>query len=591
MKIIIPAAGNSKRFKDSGYLESKPFIKIKGSPILEHQLQEFYKDDVQVVLNKKDELKIEAQALMGKFPYVKFIFCNNTGSVIETLSYADTTNELVIIDCDIIVSRSEIAKAKGNYILYFEDNKLIPRYSYLETTTNGTVKGVIEKEKISDMACCGVYGYKKGFNPKTPLTKNEAYQSHYIAQLIKEGEVFKAIKATKYINLGTPYQLQMGGIKVKPIKKIYCFDLDQTLVTKSISGNHEDCKPITQNIRIVNKLFDDGNTIIIHTARRMKTHNGDVGKVIKDIGVLTRKQISRLGIKHHRIEFGKPYADYYIDDKAVFAGEDLGKDLGVYFAGHKTRSFNKVTEVDGGWVKKTGRTVKNEAYWYENINESWLSANGPDFKVSEEALMLSKIEGSTASEIYTEGGLLDLVEYVSKIKELHRSECKPDVSSKQIESWYIGKLKERFKESEYPLGAKDVYLKLLDWASAYKVSKVTQTHGDPVFTNAIKSKWGYKFIDPRGAIGDSQTVYGDPMYDMAKIYQSISGYDFILANARIYESYVDRYQDEFFKITGIDKKTIELITAYLYFTLIPLHVKNREKFFQMSVKMLKSSGI
>jgi hypothetical protein len=58
-------------------------------------------------------------------------------------------------------------------------------------------------------------------------------------------------------------------------------------------------------------------------------------------------------------------------------------------------------------------------------------------------------------------------------------------------------------------------------------------HGDPVFTNIIFGHQSVqvKFIDPRGsfcaACGHDAPM--DAMYDFAKVYQSLAGYDTILA--------------------------------------------------------------
>ena len=58
---------------------------------------------------------------------------------------------------------------------------------------------------------------------------------------------------------------------------------------------------------MVNKLFDEGNEIIIFTARGSTT-NIDWTKQ-------TEKQLSEWNVKYHKLLLGKPYADIYIDDK------------------------------------------------------------------------------------------------------------------------------------------------------------------------------------------------------------------------------------------------------------------------------------
>lgn len=47
------------------------------------------------------------------------------------------------------------------------------------------------------------------------------------------------------------------------------------------------------------------------------------------------------------------------------------------------------------------------------------------------------------------------------------------------------------------------------------------THGDPVFSNVLFSQEGtFKIIDPRGEFGPLRAPFGDPLYDIAKVYQS-----------------------------------------------------------------------
>ena len=63
-------------------------------------------------------------------------------------------------------------------------------------------------------------------------------------------------------------------------------------------------------------------------------------------------------------------------------------------------------------------------------------------------------------------------------------------------------------------------------------------HGDPVFTNILINQFGkIKLLDMRGKQGDEITIYGDWLYDWAKIYQSIIGYDEILLSKFIDDSF------------------------------------------------------
>jgi capsule biosynthesis phosphatase len=112
-------------------------------------------------------------------------------------------------------------------------------------------------------------------------------------------------------------------------QKRFCFDLDNTLVTyPTVKGDYTTVKPIEKNINFLKYLKSFGNTIIIYTARRMKTHHGNIGKINADIGKITFETLENFNIPYDEIYFGKPYADFYIDDLGVSCFDDLEKELG-----------------------------------------------------------------------------------------------------------------------------------------------------------------------------------------------------------------------------------------------------------------------
>lgn len=77
----------------------------------------------------------------------------------------------------------------------------------------------------------------------------------------------------------------------------FCFDLDHTLVTgPRVAGDYSTCEPIPRNIAYCRALHAAGHTIIVCTARRMRTHNGNVGAVVADIGQKTIDSLRDLGV-------------------------------------------------------------------------------------------------------------------------------------------------------------------------------------------------------------------------------------------------------------------------------------------------------
>jgi hypothetical protein len=92
-------------------------------------------------------------------------------------------------------------------------------------------------------------------------------------------------------------------------KKIYCFDLDNTLCRTE--GNiYEEAQPIVNRIEFVNKLYSEGHTIIIETAR------GCVSG--KNWFYFTLNQLKSWNVNFHTLRTGhKIGADFFIDDRGI----------------------------------------------------------------------------------------------------------------------------------------------------------------------------------------------------------------------------------------------------------------------------------
>jgi hypothetical protein len=96
---------------------------------------------------------------------------------------------------------------------------------------------------------------------------------------------------------------------------IYMVDIDQTICkTPYTDGQHRYglATPFKHRIEKINKLYDQGNTIIYWTARGS-------GSGI-DWTELTTKQLNEWGCKFHEVRLGKPSYDIWIDDKAIGDG-------------------------------------------------------------------------------------------------------------------------------------------------------------------------------------------------------------------------------------------------------------------------------
>lgn len=168
--------------------------------------------------------------------------------------------------------------------------------------------------------------------------------------------------------------------------------------------------------------------------------------------------------------------------------------------------------------------------------------------------------------------------------------------------------------------AKECFNRLNEFLDTYEAEdKGVHTeiiHGDPVFSNVILSKdeRTVSFIDVRCQLDNTLTMEGDIHYDLAKVLQSLLGYDHVLfmdpdsatlpeADQPLLEEADERVikdlQDVFWKFletkyeVTIHKKTLLRVTASLLFTLIPLHKEQLGPIFLRMCKetLQQASGI
>jgi capsule biosynthesis phosphatase len=97
-----------------------------------------------------------------------------------------------------------------------------------------------------------------------------------------------------------------------------CIDLDGVVCRLREPGqNYADLEPVPGAVEKLRQMRAAGHTIIIATARHMKTCDGNVGQAVARQGAVTLEWLARHGIEYDEIHFGKPHAQVYIDDNAL----------------------------------------------------------------------------------------------------------------------------------------------------------------------------------------------------------------------------------------------------------------------------------
>lgn len=103
-------------------------------------------------------------------------------------------------------------------------------------------------------------------------------------------------------------------------KMKFCFDIDGVIAITKDTSDYSKSLPNQKTIDFINRLYDYGNSITLFTARGYVT-----GKNWENV---TKQQMKDWNVKYHSLKFGKPNADYYVDDHAMtLCGLDKFKSL------------------------------------------------------------------------------------------------------------------------------------------------------------------------------------------------------------------------------------------------------------------------
>jgi dTDP-glucose pyrophosphorylase len=570
MIIVIPIGGNGQRFKDANYTHPKPLINVLGKPMI------YWVMDA-LRLDNKDKLLIVYQSELDiynfkcntvkRYPEYNIYFTvldEPTRGAMETVYNGlvknpelDISEGVTIMDCDTFydIDICSIIRDKyqsNNAIFYFKDVQKNPIYSYI-TIENNIVKDVKEKIKCSDNANTGVYVIKDFLSyykmyVDTVNTDGEMYISNLYKFLLKHNQTVYAHQISKdnVYCLGTPVQVIIFcSSEIHQTKKKFLFDKD------------------SRDLSIIKYLQSKGHEVSLNCIDD------------KLDGFIPDFYISKCG--------------------GIHPDSDLEKELGYTIVDIQCRNFNTITQIDKTIHKTSTKNLDGEIYWYLNIPES-VKDLFPCFYSYDNSIISSyvveKINGVPLSYLYVNQHLtkyhLDVV--LDEITRIHKCGTEPDVSEDFINHFYLEKLYDRCLDNIY----KETLLLILDKFTAeiqYPI-KIVPVHGDPVFGNILWTLNGQiKFIDMRGKIGNTTTIYGDIYYDYAKIYQSLIGYDNILSGKKMNHNFSSPLIHHFEKrFSKKDMDKISIITASLLFSLIPLHLESPSKcelYHQLCLDVLK----
>ena len=571
MIITLLCGGAGTRFNS---IFPKPLNLVQGLPMIYHVINKLSNiSKLTIIYNKILDDYGFPQYLINTFGHIKFDFIKidfQTRGAAETLyiglSKLDDSRkkeQVVVLDNDNIYEDVPFNNiCDGNFIMYNKNSTGLHHYSFVEIKDE-YILDIQERKPISEYICIGGYGFVSvevcmNHCKKIILNTNddEPYLSKVMGSILDSGDKVKAFYCPKVYSIGTPKDILLNASKISKHKLRVIFDLDNTIVTyPNIYKNYKSVSHINHIKKFIKYLRDNGNEVIIYTSRNMVTCNYNVGKVIKNVGLTTIESLQQMGIEYDELYFGKPYGDIYIDDKGFNPYDiNLMEQLGFYdidnillTSNYKTNKYNFITRINNYQIRKCGKDLSGEIYYYNIINNNNSIQNYfPKFFThdNQNSIILEFINGTAISKIYYEGLLQSqLIEkLLNNMRAFHKTDIDDGIiiTDKDIYEHYFNKFEERSRDiKDFPFeDFNDVYNRIKDnlfifLKRDFPINPII--HGDLWFSNMMYYKQEFYLYDMRGKFNNILTIKGHILYDYAKIYQSIIGLDSII----LYNTHID----------------------------------------------------
>jgi len=177
INIVIPMAGEGKRFADAGYLKPKPFIDVHGKPMIIRVIENLAYLNAKYILIARSKHLQEEKALVGfiernhnaKFIETDILTQGSACTVLLSQSLIDNQTPLLIANSDQIIDHG-VSKFINDFksrnldgsIMSFMDTLRNPKWSYIRLGDDDLVVQAKEKDPISDFATVGIYLYAHG---------------------------------------------------------------------------------------------------------------------------------------------------------------------------------------------------------------------------------------------------------------------------------------------------------------------------------------------------------------------------------------------------------------------------------------------
>ena len=231
-------AGRGLRFKNAGYIDPKPMIKVGDRTMIEwaiHSLKDLTIEHQYFFIALDSDLNYGLNKVLlnkGKIIALPHVTSGAVNSSLFASKFIDNSLPLIIMNCDQFLNWSiddflySVKKFDAGVVVFKSQN---PHHSYIKYKSINVSK-VEEKNVISDLACGGIYYFKHGSDYvhaansllKNKITTNgEYYISPTLNKLIEEGKhvTYYEVELKNIFMLGTPEELTFSEPRMMKIKE------------------------------------------------------------------------------------------------------------------------------------------------------------------------------------------------------------------------------------------------------------------------------------------------------------------------------------------------------------------------------------
>ena len=299
MKLIIPVAGSSTRYQGTRpkWLLTMP----NGKLMIEKSLSGLDLENIEeiIIIMLKDHTKyikpevlISSLKKISNIPTYIFFIDNATVSQPSTISkYLESSSldfEFFIKDSD---NYFEFKPKPGNSVSFVDLGKIdlvdAGSKSYIAKNNFDEIERIVEKKVISDIFCCGGYGFKSSkdflqtYEALGGDSNTDLYISHLIQKKLLDGSTFHAYEAFSYESYGTLVEFRNF---VDEVKTIFC-DFDGVLVKNSskFASPPWQYVPIESNLLYLEEFLSESkDSKLIITTSRPQTEELNIKSFLKE---------------------------------------------------------------------------------------------------------------------------------------------------------------------------------------------------------------------------------------------------------------------------------------------------------------------